>query len=452
MAYHCHSWVRENENVISVDDQVMVFDDESGVWIEDEGRVVEILQRLLGGNYGNNVKSEFLKGYVHARQEYRVEREDLGIDGPRVVLENGLLDLTEGKIVRDPEPEDFGIVQLPVRWEGPDALADKWMDYITESVEVESRDTIQEFTGYCLHTNGYPFKKALMLLGDGDNGKGVFENVLTALLGHDNVSNDDLSDLTENQFGLQRLRNKAANINSDIRGNELRHTSTFKKLTGRDRVRAEPKYQTAFEIENPAKLIFAANSIPTVKDAERAFYRRWLFVQFPNRFTFDEDDQYLDAIRNLDEHIIEEELSGVLAWAVEGYQRLQGQDGFTGEQSAEDIRSQWSEYQDTTATFVRNYVTVGNPRVDDELDHRMRVDEMYEYYERYIRATPTAPKSKQKLHNYITADHAFSDAETVACRKAVNDGEDKENVRVWDGVYIPLDLREELRERSAEAM
>jgi len=136
----------------------------------------------------------------------------------------------------------------------------------------------------------------------------------------------------------------------------------------------------------------------------------------------------------------------VLAWAVEGYQRLQDQGHFTNEQSAEEIRQQWHKYSDTTATFVRNYVVAGNPKSADVLDHKMRVDTMYEYYEKFIETTPTAPKTKQRLSRYITT--RYEDAETTASRKAVRDDEDVDTVRVWDGVFIPTEKREEIRNRE----
>jgi P4 family phage/plasmid primase-like protien len=450
MANKCHQWVKENEDIIFTNDRVLVYDD--GIWGEDEGKIARILQNLLNDHYGNNVKKEFLDGYIRAHEEYRVEWREMGIRSTKVAVKNGLLDLKEGEIVRDLEPDDYAIMRLPVTWEGPDAESPRWDDFVSKSVEPESQKMVQEYAGSCLHTNEYPFKKALMLLGGGDNGKGVFENVITAMLGHDNVSHDDLTDMAGGQFGLQRLRHKTANINSDINGGKIEETSMFKKLTGGDRVRVEPKYETAFEMENPAKMIFAANSVPKVDNAERAFYRRWLFVEFPNRFTFDEDDQYMDAIRGLDDQIIESELSGVLAWAVEGYQRLQENQKFTGEKNADEIRRNWNDYQDTTATFVRNFISHGDPQVDDELDHPMRVDTLYRYYRKYIRTTPTAAKSKHRLNNYITADHQYPDAETKSNRAAATDDDTSDVVRVWDGIYIPKDAREKISERYKDAL
>ena len=448
MAKLCHEWIVENENIIYSNNSVLLYDD--GTWVPDEPRVARILQDLLGGHYGNNVKEEYINGYVQVHDEYRVDWVDMGLEPGLTAVENGLLNLEKGEIIRDLRPDDRVIVKLPVTWEGMDAEYDEWESYLKTSVETTGRPVLQEYVGLCLDTDRYPYKKALMLLGGGDNGKGVFEGVITKMLGNDNVSNDDLRDMG-NQFGLQRLRTMAVNINSDIHGGKIKETSMFKKLTGEDYVRVEPKHETATQMKNPAKMIFAANSIPSVEDAQRAFYARWLLVQFPNRFTKDTDDQYMNADLGLETRIKENEISGILAWAVKGYQRLSEQGNFTGTHTAEYNREQWNSYQDTTGTFVRNFIVQGNPVVDEGADGRMPVSEVYELYKKFIRSTPTGEKSKRVLHNYITADFRHPNAETVV--DSVPDGEGgKKAGRVWDGIYVPKDSRDEISERYKESL
>ena len=448
MAKLCHEWIVENENIIYSNNSVLLYDD--GIWADDEPRVARILQSLLGGHYGNNVKKEYIRGYVKVHDDYRVDWVDMGLEPGLVAVENGLLDLEEGEIIRELEPDDRAIIKLPVTWEGMDAERSEWESYIKSSVESTGRPVLQEYVGLCLDTDHYPYKKALMLLGGGDNGKGVFEGCITKMLGNDNVTNDDLRDMG-NQFGLQRLRTMAANINSDINGGKIEETSMFKKLTGEDYVRVEAKHQTASQMKNPAKMIFAANSIPSVDNAERAFYARWLLVQFPNRFTKDPDDQYMDADLKLESRIKENELSGILAWAVEGYQRLSEQGKFTGNHKAEYNREQWSNYQDTTGTFVRNYITQGNPVVDEGAKHKMPVGQVYELYKKFIRSTPTGEQSKRRLNNYITADFRYPNAETEPANIPDGDG-GWESKRVWDGIYVPKEARDEISELYKDSL
>jgi|GEM_PF-5802175 len=443
MAYLCHWWCKYNADIAFSNDQVFVYDGD--IWINEPKQIARILQRLLKSYYGKHVKEEFIDGYVAVKDPYDVDWEEMGIDGPRCVVENGILNLVSGEIEREAEPEDYAIVKFPVLWEGIDADREKWVnEFLARSVNDIDLQKLQEFAGYCLYTHDYPYKKALMMLGDGNNGKGLFEDVITAVIGPDNVMNYGLRDLSSGQFGLQRLQNTAVNINSDIEGNEISHTSTFKKLTGRDRFKVEPKNETPFEIENAAKLMFAANQIPDVDTGDLAFYSRWTFVEFPHRFTTRDDDGYLNADPHLAEKIIEDELSGVLAWMVKGFQRLHEQQHFSDEMKPEDVRQEWNHLSDPTVTFIRNFVEAGHPirNGDPKLDGPMTVSSFYEYYKKYMQTTPVSPVSKQKLSRYIK--NRF-EAETVSDRR-------DDVVRVWDGVFIPKDKREEVQELYAESL
>lgn len=446
IAYFCHLWCKENAQIVFSNGRIFVYDGD--IWVNEPKRVAKILQGLLRAHYGKHVKEEFLDGYVSVNDAYQVDWNEMGIGGPRCVVENGILNLVEGEIERETRPDDYALIRFPVRWEGMDAERDRWSnEFLDRSVNDGDLQKLQEFAGYCLHTHNYPYKKALMMLGDGNNGKGVFEDVITAAIGPDNVMNYGLRDLSGANFGLQRLQNTAVNINSDIEGNEITRTSAFKKLTGRDRFKVEPKYETPFEIENAAKLMFAANRIPDVDTDDLAFYSRWIFVEFPHRFTTRDDDGYFDADPHIAETIIEDELSGVLAWMVEGYQELCEQDHFTGEMEPEEVRTEWSHLSDPTVTFIRNFVTDGHPGEEgDPLEGRMTVSTLYQLYQRYMATTPVSPVSKQKLARSIT--NRF-EAETVSERR----GPDNDDVaRVWDGVFIPHNKREEIRELRTESL
>jgi P4 family phage/plasmid primase-like protien len=447
IARKCHLWCRANANIVFSNEQVLVYDENEGVWVPGGRGIGRELQKLLRGQYGENVKREFIEGYVKEHPDYHVDWDEMGMGQGRCHVENGVLDLVDGEIVKEIEPEDYALFKFPVKWRGLDAEREEFEEqFLKQSVAPGDRKVLQEFAGTMLDTNVYPHKKALMCLGEGDNGKGVFEKILIAVLGGDQVMNDDLSDIAGAQFGLQRLRYSVANINSDIADGEIKHFSTFKKLTGGDPIRVEPKGETPYEIQNYAKLMFAANSIPQADTDDLAFYRRWLFVEFPNRFTQFEDDGFPDADPELGDRIIENELSGVLAWMVEGYQRWHEQGRFSTVDRGEDIREQWYDYSDTTATFVRNFVEPDPRPPDDPTNRPIRVDEMYAMYEDYVETTPTSPKPKQRLAAYIK--NRYGDDEdsvtTEASRQCVYEDEDKDAVRVWKGVHVPQEKRVEI--------
>jgi len=90
----------------------------------------------------------------------------------------------------------------------------------------------------------------------------------------------------------------------------------FKKLTGRDTVSANVKFESPIQFENHATLLFACNRMPVLKDDTRGNWRRWLLVDFPN--TFEPCDGGTIPKRELmDRLTYEEELQGLLARCVE---------------------------------------------------------------------------------------------------------------------------------------
>ena len=71
--------------------------------------------------------------------------------------------------------------------------------------------------------------------------------------------------------------------------NEMNKTSVLKKLTGGDLIGFEYKNKDPFEEINYAKIIIATNNLPTTTDKTIGFYRRWMIIDFPNRFSEKQD-------------------------------------------------------------------------------------------------------------------------------------------------------------------
>ena len=98
-------------------------------------------------------------------------------------------------------------------------LIQKFLEEITGSKE--DAEILIEVIGYCLYRS-YPIQKALMLVGDGANGKTTFLRLLTRFLGHQNVSNRSLHELETNRFAKASLFGKLANIYDDLPDKTLR--------------------------------------------------------------------------------------------------------------------------------------------------------------------------------------------------------------------------------------
>src|SRR5262249_30584222 len=105
-------------------------------------------------------------------------------------------------------------------------------------------------------------QKAVLLLGEGANGKSVWLNLLLTFLGRENVSALSLHRIEADKFSAARLVGKLCNIGADLPTAALSGTSMFKALTGGDLIPAERKFESSFEFRPFARLLFSANSAP----------------------------------------------------------------------------------------------------------------------------------------------------------------------------------------------
>ena len=139
--------------------------------------------------------------------------------------------------------------------------------------------------GYTMYPHDYPFHKAVLLVGEGSNGKTTFLGLIEKILGTWNVAHVNLRDLDPrvNRFAAADLYGKLANISSEpVRGSF--DPTLFKMITGEDYVRIERKFRDAFDAKLYAKMIFAANTLPEVTEDTKGFWDRWIVILFPNMF------------------------------------------------------------------------------------------------------------------------------------------------------------------------
>jgi putative DNA primase/helicase len=158
-------------------------------------------------------------------------------------------------------------------------------------------------------------EKALLLYGNGSNGKSILAELIGLLVGSDNAARMTLKEMRENYYRAN-LAGKLAVIATE---NEFDSsgvdTELFKRLVSGETIAARMIYERPIEFRPTAKLILAANRLPYSADHSPGFTRRVLIVPFNRRF--DGDDRDTELLAKLTG-----ELPGILAFAVQGYRRL----------------------------------------------------------------------------------------------------------------------------------
>jgi len=231
-----------------------------------------------------------------------------------------------------------------------------------------------EVIGYTLYPHEYPFHKAVLLVGEGSNGKSTFLRLIRTILGEHNVASINLRDLDPrvNRFAAAELFGKLANISTEpVRG--LVDPTLFKQLTGEDLVTAERKFKDPFQFVNYAKMIFAANELPRVLEDTYAFWRRWIVVEFPNRFP--QNPHFFE------ETFTEEEIEGIIISALYAFRLALLRGGFA--ETSIDVKDEWMKRSDEVYRVAKAMMDDGLIELDKN-DWVVKKD-LYMLYTAYCR-------------------------------------------------------------------
>lgn len=331
-------------------DEILVSD----AFARDAGGQLYVFERGVYRPHGDEYIAQRVKSILLAHDEtkrwssHRAREvvEFIRVDAPRLWdrpptevlnLLNGLLDLPS-RTVRSHAPEHLSPVQLPVTYD-PTATCPRWESFIARVLPNDCRTLPYELVAASMRGE-VSDQTAVLLVGAGENGKSTLLDAMVAFLGRENVASLALQRLEIDKFSVVRLLGKLANICADLPSDHLTSTSTFKALTGGDRLTAERKFQGSFEFTPFARLIFSANHYPQSRDGSQAFFRRWLVVPFD--VAIESRERILDFAARLADP---RELSGVLNQALTVLPDILSRGGFS---QCETTRAAMMEFREMT--------------------------------------------------------------------------------------------------------
>lgn len=262
-----------------------------------------------------------------------------------VQFQNIIYDVQTGE-ERKAIPEYF--VTNPIPWELDinrfsqtpiiDKIFEEWVgeDYV---------ETLYEILAYCLLPD-YPIHRLFCLIGSGLNGKSCFLTLLKRFIGKNNCCSTELDTLIHSRFETTKLHKKLVCQMGETNFKEISQTSLLKKLTGGDLIGFEYKNKDLFDEVNYAKIIIATNNLPTTTDKTIGYYRRWMIIDFPNKFSEKED--ILSTIP-------EEEYGALAVKCVFLLKDLLEKREFKNEGSVEDRIKRYEDHSNFLDKFVREF-------------------------------------------------------------------------------------------------
>lgn len=382
--------LRSEKDYITIRDTDELYYYDDGVYHDNGEQIIrENLVQGLRNHYtsrrASNIEDK-LRGLTG------VDRDDVGISEPLVTVENGVLGVVSRELTEHSSKHN-ALNKLPVEFEPEADEPEVFLDYLTDVVpEEEQRKKLQEFVGYTLLHWGVPFEKCLFLVGGTNSGKSTFIDVVNMLHDEEAVSHVTPQEVLQQRFKSAQLYGSWLNTQNEIPNETVGNVGKFKKIVSGEEMVMEKKNQPNFNHDPNTKHIYAGNQLPTSSVDDQAFYERILLISFPNTIPREEQDRRLLQK-------IEDELPGVLNWALEGLDRLMSEGLFTADRSASETEEMWEKWSSSVKRFAHECLEVTGDS-DDYYAKGLLMKMFEEYASR--RGMPSS--SKQTFTKTITAN------------------------------------------------
>jgi putative DNA primase/helicase len=242
--------------------------------------------------------------------------QELDQDAWLLGVRNGVVDLGTGGLLVN-QPSMLITKQCNASYDRT-AQCPKWLAFLDQVFggDAETIETMQRALGYTL-TGEVTEEKLFICFGYGSNGKSVFGNVVSTMLGdYGRMAPSSL--LTARRADDASPRNDLAalagaryvSINELQAGDRL-DEQTVKLLAGREPISARFLHKEFFTYNPTFTPWLRTNHKPIITGDDDGIWRRLVMIPFRRRFTDEEKDPFLESK-------LLAERDGILAWMVEG--------------------------------------------------------------------------------------------------------------------------------------
>lgn len=233
----------------------------------------------------------------------------------------------------------------------------RWEDFVSEifNHDKELIRYIQKAVGYSL-TGSTREQCMFILFGNGRNGKSVFIEVISEILGNYAMTMQAQTIMVkQNSSGansdIARLKGARLVTSSEPNEGVRLDEGLVKQLTGGDKVTARHLYGKEFEFEPEFKLWLATNHKPIIRGTDDGIWRRMNLIPF----TVQIPDHKVD--KNL-KNKLKTEMTGILNWAVEGCLMWQ-REGLKPPKAVTDASKEYRNEMDVITRFIEECCEIG---------------------------------------------------------------------------------------------
>jgi len=261
---------------------------------------------------------------------------------------NGTLDLRTGNLF--PHRKENYITKLANVHYDPHAKCPQWKTFLNRIMDNNANliEFLKRSTGYSL-TGDTSEQCLFIFFGSGANGKSTFLRTVNTLTG-DYGQQTATETLLVKQNGaipndIARLKGSRFITACEAEAEQRLAESLIKQMTGGDIISARFLHQEWFNFEPTYKIFLGTNHKPVIKGTDYAIWRRIKLVPFEVTIPEKERDGSL-----LDK--LQDELPGILAWAVQGCLEWQKE----GLEVPEEVFEATREYKDEM-DIISDFIT-----------------------------------------------------------------------------------------------
>lgn len=335
----------------------------------------------------SNTHAKLLSFLSIAQKSRTVSADALDTQPYLINCKNGTLSLRTGEL-RTAERSQLITKVVGCDYE-PDAGSPRFERFL-ETIQPDPaiRAFIQRSIGYSL-LGTVRERSFWILYGIGANGKSVFLNLISKILG-DYASGTSASSIMSGRNSsipndIARLRGQRFVVIPETEENERLNAALVKALSAGDTVTARFLFGEFFDFPFTGKLWIATNHKPTITDHSKGMWDRLKLVPFnasiPAEKVVKSDDLIADLM---------DEAPGIFAWAVQGCRDYFEVDGLDTPPAIQSEIDAYRWEQDSIAQFIEGRCeTIQQAReaVPDEYvnstDFRVNNSDLYKAYKKF---------------------------------------------------------------------
>lgn len=332
-------------------------------------------------------KEAMLKEAMHI-QSIATTNTDYDTNPYLLNCENGVVDLKTGKLL--PHDKRYMLsknTHVNVDFNGKPK---EWLKAINGIFQGNEGvlSFVKKAVGYSL-TGDTKEQCFFQCYGNGANGKSVFLNTISNVLGDYAINAQVQSILAKGNGNGGNASPDIARMNGSrfVRTNEPNEGSRFdeglvKQLTGGDIVTARFLYGEEFQFKSEFKMWIACNYKIVVRGTDKGIWRRMRLIPFEAEFEGKNEDKNL-------ENKIKAEYPQILAWAIQGCLEWQKE----GLEMPDEIRIATNEYRDEM-DIVRSFA---KDRIKMKPGNKIKASLIYTAYKQWARDGNEYMMSNQKF-------------------------------------------------------